>query len=106
MIRLYAQGTELVTCRPHESGADRLVDVYRDVPGSAGSAITLGAAGCRAQQPTTLELAPRGRRHLRNALRGLLHGLERLLERGQRVDGDVDNAGKRQVRNDVAQLFR
>src|SRR6266849_9142255 len=61
---------------------------------------------CRAQEQTTLELAPhRRRRHLSDTLLSLLYGLERLLERGQRVDGDVDNAGKRQVRNDVAQLL-
>src|SRR5437588_2651170 len=56
--------------------------------------------------PNSLDLASHRRRHLGDPLLGLLDGLERLLDGGQRVDGDVDDARVGQVGNNVAQLLR
>src|SRR5437879_10396565 len=65
----------------------------------------LGAASCRAQSQKWL-LTSHRRRHLGDPQLGFLDDLERLLDRGQRVNGDVDDSGEGQVRNDIAELFR
>ena len=54
----------------------------------------MGAARYRAHSPNSLDLASHRRRHLGDPLLGFLDDLERLLDGGQRVNGDVDDSGE------------